>query len=82
MAVKKNKLLGGQLGGQLGGLLLVPKVGRGGQILWYPEVTFHVRRRGGRAGAAAAGGGGWVVRVDWQKEGVFRGDLSLEADRS
>ena len=34
-------------------LLLVPKVGRGGQILWYTEVTFHFRRRGGRA---AAGG--------------------------
>ena len=31
-------------------LLLVAKVGRGGQILWYTEVTFHFRRRGGRAG--------------------------------
>ena len=47
---------------------MVQKVRRGGQILWYTEVTFHFRRRGGRR--AAGGGGGWVVRVGWQKEGV------------
>ena len=44
---------------------MVPSGWPRGQILWYTEVTFHFRRRGGRR----AGGGGWVVRVGWQKEG-------------
>ena len=50
---------------------------RGGDSMVYRGEN-HFRRRGGRAG----GGGGWVVWVGWQKEGVFRGDLSHEADRS
>ena len=43
-------------------LLLVPKVCRGGQILWYTEVTFHFRRRGGRAGGRRVGSPGGLAK--------------------